>query len=200
VSGESQAGRSRPARPTAGTARAGRPPIATRRLLLRDLCAEDRLPLERLAREPRVLAHVPAPTRALAATQRAPARGLAARRTRRRAYEFAVVRRRGGKLIGVCDLALTGPRHADIGYLLLPRHWGYGYATELARALIDFGFRDLGLRALTAVVAVENERSRRVLDKAGLRWDGLIRRHTRFAGRWHDCHRYLIERSRWDGV
>jgi ribosomal-protein-alanine N-acetyltransferase len=84
--------------------------------------------------------------------------------------------------------------------VLAPPHWGYGYGTEVATALVDFAFRVLKLRQLCAIVAVENERSRRVLDKAGLRWDGLMRRHARFAGRWWDCHRYVIDRAAWQAA
>ena len=195
---KSPAGQKRPApaRRTAA-ARARLLPLLTSRLLLRDFVTEDRSALERLAREPRLLERVPVPARALAAAERAGARTSGRESGRRGAFELAIVRRRGRKLIGACDLALTAPRHADIGYLLAPRHWGYGYGTEVACALVDFGFRALGLRSLTAVVAVENDDSRRVLAKAGLRWDGLMRRHTRYAGRWHDCHRYVIERRDW---
>ena len=175
-------------------------PILTRRLLLRDFEPEDIAALERLAGDGRVLEHLPARGRALAAAQRV-ARGGRARSSRqRRSFELAVVLRRGGKVIGACDLALTGRLKADIGYMLASRHWGFGYGTEVAAALVDFGFGALGLHSVTAVVAVANDRSRRVLDKAGLRWDGFMRRHARFAGRWWDCHRYVIERARWDAA
>ena len=105
--------------------------------------------------------------------------------------------RRSGRLIGACDLALTARGEADLGYLLARRHWGHGYGSELARALVELGFGSLGLRRLSAIVAIENERSRRVLGNAGLRWDALLRRHVRTLGRSWDCHRYAIERSRW---
>jgi ribosomal-protein-alanine N-acetyltransferase len=173
-------------------------PIATARLLLREFGAADLAALERLACDRRVLEYVPSQSRALATVRRLVARARPRRPRRRRSFELAVVLRRGGKLIGTCDLALTGPRHADIGYLLAPRHWGFGYGTEVAGALVDFGFRVLELRELTAVVAIDNERSRRVLDRAGFRWDGLMRRHARFAGRWWDCHRYVIDRATWE--
>ena len=172
-------------------------PIVTRRLLLRDFEPEDFAALERVAGDGRVLEHLPARGRAIAVAQRVARSGRARNPRRRRSFEFAVVLRRGGKVIGACDLALTGPRKADIGYMLAPRHWGFGYGTEVAAALVDFGFGVLGLNSVTAVVAVANDRSRRVLDKAGLRWDGFMRRHARFAGRWWDCHRYLIERAGW---
>jgi [ribosomal protein S5]-alanine N-acetyltransferase len=175
-------------------------PIVTARLLLREFVPGDLAALERVAGERRVREQVPGESRALAAVQRLAARGRPRQARRPRSIELAVVLRRGGKLVGACDLALTGPGRADIGYLLAPRHWGYGYGTEVARGLVDFGFRVLQLRELTALVAVENERSRGVLAKAGLRWDGLMRRHARVAGRWWDCHRYVIDRAAWTAL
>jgi ribosomal-protein-alanine N-acetyltransferase len=172
-------------------------PIVTARLALREFVAADLPALERLARDPRVREHAPSQSRAVATAQRLASQGPPRHPQRRRSFEFAVVQRRGGKLIGACDLALTGPGQGDIGYMLAPRHWGYGYGTELVSGLLDFAFRVADLKELSAVVAIENDRSRRVLDKAGLRWDGLMRRHARFAGRWWDCHRYIVDRAMW---
>ena len=170
-------------------------PIRTRRLQLREFEPGDAALLQRAAK--RGPGPLPLGGRALAVAERVAARGRPRPAQARRSFELAVVLRRGAKLIGACDLARSGPRRADIGYVIGRRHWGFGYGTEVAVALVDFAFEVLGLAEVTAIVAVENERSRRVLDKAGLRWDGLMRRHTRFGGRWWDCHRYLIERSTW---
>lgn len=170
-------------------------PLATRRLLLREFASGDLVPLRAFTADPRVREYAPVESRALAAAERA-GRPLRARGPRR-SYELAVVVRRTGKLVGACDLALAGPGEADIGYMLAPRHWGYGYGTEIALALVGFGLGQLALRRLTAIVAIENERSRRVLKKAGLHWEGLLRRHLRAAGRSWDCHRYAIERAQW---
>ncbi|HXQ64916.1 MAG TPA: GNAT family protein [Steroidobacteraceae bacterium] len=172
-------------------------PILTARLVLREFVPGDLADLERLAGDRRAREHAPSPSRAVATVQGLASKGPARLPRRRRSFEFAVVLRRGGKLIGACDLALTGPGRGDIGYLLAPRHWGFGYGTEVVSGLVDFAFTVLGLKELTAVVAIENDRSRRVLDKAGLRWDGLMRRHARFAGRWWDCHRYIVDRATW---
>ena len=142
--------------------------------------------------------HVAPDSRALAAAERAARpRARTRRHRRRRSWEFAVLLRRSGKLIGACDLALIGTRAADIGYLLARRHWGYGYGTELARALVAHCFETLKLGRISAVVTIDNDRSRRVLERAGLRWQGFLRRHTRAAGRWRDCHLYVLERADW---
>ncbi len=172
-------------------------PVVTARLALRDFVPGDLADLERLAGDRRVREHAPSHSRAVATVRRLAIQGPPRHTGRRRSFEFAVVLRRGGKLIGACDLALTRPGAGDIGYMLAPRHWGFGYGTELVNGLVDFAFRVLGLKELSAVVAIENDRSRRVLDKAGLRWDGLMRRHARFAGRWWDCHRYIVDRAMW---
>jgi ribosomal-protein-alanine N-acetyltransferase len=180
------------------TARRLELPIATRRLVLREFAPGDAPALARVTRDPSVLQQAPPGSRALAAAERAAAgRGPARSRQRSPSWELAVIVRRSGKLIGACDLALIGARQADIGYLLARRHWGYGYGTELARALIAHGFEALGLSRITAVVTVDNERSRRLLERAGLRWQALLRQHARAAGRWRDCHLYVLERGDW---
>jgi len=175
-------------------------PVVTRRLLLRELEAADLAPLQRLAADRRVAEHAPAQSRALALVEQLASRPRPRAQRPRRSFELAIVLRRSGRLIGACDLAPSGRGAADIGYVLGRRHWGFGYGTEVATALVEFAFGILKLRRLVAVVAVENERSRRVLEKAGLRWDGLMRRHARFAGRWWDCHRYVIDRATWQAA
>jgi ribosomal-protein-alanine N-acetyltransferase len=100
-------------------------------------------------------------------------------------------------VIGTADLALTSRREADLGYMLARRYWGHGYATEAASALVAIAFGTLGVERVRALVDVGNERSRRVLEKAGLRWEALLRRHAHAKGRWWDCHLYAIERRSW---
>jgi ribosomal-protein-alanine N-acetyltransferase len=60
------------------------------------------------------------------------------------------------------------PEEWEIGYYLCACEWGKGYATELARRLVDHAFDHLGLREVYATVDVENLASRHVLEKAGL--------------------------------
>ncbi len=169
-------------------------PLVTSRLELREFVRADLASLGAVADDRRVRQFAPAESRALDAARRA---ATGPRSAPRRAYELAVIVRRSGKLIGACDLALAGRRAADIGFMLAPRHWGFGYGTEVAAALVGFGFEQLALEHLSAVVAIENERSRHVLENAGLVWEGLMPRALRIGGRCWDCHRYTIDRPRW---
>ena len=58
----------------------------------------------------------------------------------------------------------------ELGYRLGRAAWGRGYATEGARALIRKGFTELGVQRVTANTMTVNARSRRVMEKAGLRY------------------------------
>lgn len=166
-------------------------PLHTPRLIVREFVRGDLPLLRALSDDPRVREFAPVESRALAAAERAGRPPRPARRS----WELAVIVRRTGKLIGACDLALGAPGEADIGYMLAPRHWGHGYGAEVAGALVELGLGQLALRRVTAIVAIENDRSRRVLEKAGLHWEGLLRRHVRAGGRTWDCHRYAIDRA-----
>ena len=171
-------------------------PIRTRRLLLRDFVAADWPAFAAFASDARMLSQLLYAARAGSALEHRFARILAGQQAQpRRSWQLAVVTRRGGRIIGACDLALGGRREADLGYMLARRHWGYGYATELARALVAAAFATLRVERVLAVVEVDNERSRRVLENAGLHWQALMRRHVRAKGRWWDCHLYTIARG-----
>jgi RimJ/RimL family protein N-acetyltransferase len=60
------------------------------------------------------------------------------------------------------------PDEPELGYRLRKAAWGKGYATEGSRALIDHGFREQGVRRVTAETMVVNVRSRHVMEKCGL--------------------------------
>jgi ribosomal-protein-alanine N-acetyltransferase len=72
--------------------------------------------------------------------------------------------------IGVCILkpADSDPTRIELGYVLMPKYWGLGLATELSRALIFYGFSDKGLTEICACTHPENIASQNVLLKAGL--------------------------------
>ena len=63
---------------------------------------------------------------------------------------------------------------AEIGWYLASRHWGRGYATEVTRLLIVFACDTLGYHRLFATADPENAASRRVLEKSGLGYVGIV--------------------------
>jgi len=104
-----------------------------------------------------------------------------------------------GELIGNVGLRrqAAGDPLADLGYELDPDHWGYGYATEAARAMVDWGFGEWGLHRIHAHCIAENEASARVLLRAGLRKEARLRQHQWFKGRFWDVVLFGMMRDEW---
>jgi RimJ/RimL family protein N-acetyltransferase len=60
----------------------------------------------------------------------------------------------------------------EIGWRLAREHWGQGYATEAARAAVEFGFAEAGLDEIVSFTVPANTRSRRVMEKLGMKFSG----------------------------
>ena len=102
---------------------------------------------------------------------------------------WAVVEKAGGEVIGGAELVpLEGGPEVEVGYHLRRDRWGRGYATEVTKALIAYGFERVGLDRIVAVAYPENVASHRVLLKAGLTHLG---RRRAFG---HDLESFAIER------
>ena len=114
-------------------------------------------------------------------------------------YQLAVTLRDGGELIGNCGIRVPKPgaRSADLGYEVSPDQWGLGHATEAARAMVDFGFRELGLHRVWAECVPENAASRRVMQKLGMHPEGRLRQTQWYKGRWWDTLVYGILEEEW---
>jgi len=123
----------------------------------------------------------------------------AAQATPRTRYDLAVTLSEGAEVIGGCRIWIESAEHRDasIGYSLARAHWGHGYATELARGLIRFGFETLGMHRIWAIVEPENTASARVLEKAGMQREGRLRDHRYAKGRWRDSALYAILAQEW---
>jgi ribosomal-protein-alanine N-acetyltransferase len=113
-------------------------------------------------------------------------------------FELAVEEARSGRVIGACDLSVIERNVVDLGYMLGLADWGKGYATEIALALVDAAFYDLRAERIISTVDVNNQASMRVLEKIGMRWEAVFRKHRRAKNRWWDCHLFVLPREVWD--
>lgn len=78
--------------------------------------------------------------------------------------------------VGICGLIKREAlADVDLGYALLPEHWSRGYAFEAASAVMAYARERLGLRRLAAITDADNLASIRLLEKAGFRYEGLVR-------------------------
>src|SRR5439155_22117301 len=95
---------------------------------------------------------------------------------------LAVTDNDDGALIGEAILKL-GPalrhRQAEIGWAVAESRKGNGYGTEIGGALLDIAFKQLRLHRAFALCSVDNKASRRIMEKLGMREEGLLREHFR---------------------
>jgi [ribosomal protein S5]-alanine N-acetyltransferase len=56
----------------------------------------------------------------------------------------------------------------ELGYRFIQKYWGKGYATEAAKAMIDYGFNAMGIKEIYAITDIDNTASRHVLEKCGM--------------------------------
>ena len=92
---------------------------------------------------------------------------------------------------------VSSPSEADIGYEIASAQWGHGYATEAVEALLAFGFQTLQLQRVWAFCLDENTASWRVMERAGLRREGLLRENVWLRGRWWDTAVYGVLAEEW---
>lgn len=115
-------------------------------------------------------------------------------------FSLAVIERASGTMVGGAGLRPVAgdPAILDIGYTLAPAWHGRGYGTELVAALVDEGFRNRGGERIFATIFVGNHASRRVCEKAGMTYEGTLRRAVRKRGVWLDEWMLAITRPDWE--
>ncbi len=182
------------------------PLLQTARLVLRPFALSDAAHVQRLAgvhEVARMTANIPHPYPDGAAQSWI--RGLEHSRSQgiMNASElvFAVTDAASGALLGAVGLVQI-PAHAraELGYWIAHPQWGRGYATEAARAVLEFGFGTLGLERIDATYMTGNPASARVMQKLGMVFEGLHPRLYRRDGVFRDSGRYAVLRDAWLGT
>ena len=102
-----------------------------------------------------------------------------------------------GPVIGACGFTQIDRHPPELGYWLGVKHWGKGYATEAARAVIDHAFADLDCDALHSAARVTNPASRRVLEKCGFQWTGAGLLRIRALSSSAPIDRFRLDRRLW---
>lgn len=92
---------------------------------------------------------------------------------------WAIVEKRTGRVIGSIGLHADGKRTVDgalmLGYALGERHWGQGYATEAALAVLRYAFEEKQCAVISAYHFPKNTQSKRVIKKLGFAAEGTLR-------------------------
>ncbi len=103
------------------------------------------------------------------------------------------------KVIGICGFYDYVPMYAraELGYALSRAYWGKGLGTEAAQAVVDFGFKNMNLNRIEATCDPENRASSHILEKVGMKYEGILRQHIFKDGKYCDRKMYAILRSDW---
>ncbi len=105
-----------------------------------------------------------------------------------------------GRLAGEINLSgvQRGPfQNAYVGYWIDQRRAGEGYVPEALVVMARFAFEDLGLHRMQVAIIPRNRASRRVVEKVGLRAEGVAVRYLCINGVWEDHVRYAITAEEW---
>lgn len=174
--------------------------LTTERLMLREFEPGDWPAVLAYQNDPRYLRYYDWTERTPAAVQAFVAMFLGDRQVQPRLrFQLAVVLASSREVIGNCGIRRkTAAAHeGDIGFELAPAQWGHGYATEAARAIVDFGFTELKLHRIWAWCIAENTASVNVLQKLGMQPEGRLRANEYFKGRWWDTRLFGLLNHEW---
>jgi RimJ/RimL family protein N-acetyltransferase len=109
---------------------------------------------------------------------------------------YAVTLRATGELLGSVSMGINRKHNrAEMGYWIGKPYWNQGYATEAARALVGYGFQELGLNRIFAYHFSRNPASGRVMQKAGMAYEGRLRQHDKKEDGYEDLEAYGILRE-----
>lgn len=164
------------------------PRLETRRLVLRELREADVDDAFEMFSNPEVMRYIGRPVhKSLDDTRRILERNWA-QFPQREGVHWAITLSGKDRLIGSCGhwRLMKEHKRAELGYDLLPAYWGQGIMSEALQAILRFGFTQMGLHSTEAQIDPANLRSRRVLERAGFRQDGLIRENYYSEGRFLD--------------
>ena len=169
-------------------------PIRTERLTIRKLSIGDAEDIYAVSRNPNVSRYVLWKTHRSILDSRSMIRGILHAYREGEPDSLAILENQSGHVIGTIGFIWIDSEHssAEIGYSLGEEYWNRGYMTEAVTALIDFGFNQLYLNRIEALCDVRNTASARVLEKTGMKKEGLMRQKLYNKGEYIDVELWAV--------
>lgn len=167
--------------------------IRTERLVLEDLNTEDLVNIQRIARDTSVMKYVLIWLENDEQVAGFLQHGIEeSERTDRRDYVLAARNPKTGEFAGITFLNIDPDQKstAEVGCLLVPEYWGDGYALEILRAYLAFGFGTLSLHRIYGKCDELNHASAHVLEKGGMQYEGTLREHVWLRDHWRSTRYY----------
>ena len=181
-------------RRAARTSSGGPPRLETERLVLRALTPDDAAAIFAYASDPEVARYVLWEAHRSVEDAKAFVDLTMSRYGSGDAPDWGIVYKGDGRLVGTSGFVAWEREHdrAEVGCVLHRGYWGMGLAAEALRAMISFGFARMGLNRIEARCIAENEASARIIEKAGMSYEGTLRQRELLKGEYRDTKLYAI--------
>lgn len=111
---------------------------------------------------------------------------------------YAITIKGSDTLIGTCGCFKVSKGVMEMGYVIDDEHWGKGYVPEAGKALVDHVFKNYDVGTIRCRSNNKNEASKRVMEKIGFKFDGVLRSAIQVRGEYWDMHMTSILRSEWE--
>jgi [ribosomal protein S5]-alanine N-acetyltransferase len=117
--------------------------------------------------------------------------------TEKKGLRWGIERKEEKGLIGTIGFHLWSAKYkrAEIGYELDPQFWSSGYVSEAIQHVITYGFKEMELNRIGAIVYLENDASNNLLKKFGFQNEGIKREYMYQGGKFYDTYSYSLLKS-----
>jgi ribosomal-protein-alanine N-acetyltransferase len=173
------------------------PEISTDRLILRRMTMKDAQDIFEYSRDPEVARHVLWTAQKHISEAKEYVRYMTKRYRDDLPSSWGIIDKESGRLVGTIGYMAFSEENAsvEIGYSLARWLWGKGLATEALRAVIDYTFEAMDINRIEAQHELTNSSSGRVMEKCGMKKEGVLRQRLYNKGKYVDVALYAILHS-----
>ncbi|MFF2176809.1 GNAT family N-acetyltransferase [Lysinibacillus sp. NPDC058147] len=167
--------------------------IKTNRLLIRKFEVQDWQAIYEYTSNPNVMKYLPEDV-----FNEEQAKKFVSENSDEKAKYFPIILQSENIVIGhIVFHQYFGDHTYEIGWVLNPNYFNNGYASEAARAVLDYGFKEMKLHRIIATCQPENIPSYRVMEKIGMRREGYFKKCIPHGDEWWDEYYYSVLEEEW---
>lgn len=178
------------------------PSLTTNRLFLRQIQPEDAEALFAIFSDKEVMKFHGNPAHQTLDDTHEWIERLQSRYSKREGIRWGITLQGQDRVIGTCSFHRfdEGYHRVETGYELNRAFWGQGIMVEAMSAVLTYGFAELGLQRIEAVIDIVNERSKSLLLKLGFTYEGNLRQRFFFQDHFEDEHYFGLLKEEWHGA
>jgi len=172
----------------------------TERLIIRDNIESDLEEHHRLMSDPEIMSYISdIQTHSYEESKKNLAFSIEESQSNERTcYFFAIINKNTSEYIGATGITVLEKNdtgcNVELGYFILKEHWGKGYTTEAAQAVIDFAFNQLKVHKISTGCVYENSGSENIMKKLGMTKEAHLTKHVLHKDQWKDRVEYALFR------